>query len=83
MPLVDFSALPAAVGMPVRPGDSLQVTIDKAGEGRRQGVGYLEDGSLVVVSDAEDRIGSRVRCTVLRTHQTAQGRMIFAEIDAA
>ena len=77
--LIDLSVLAAAFSLTVKPGDSLTVRIEKIGEGRNQGVGHLDDGSLVVVNEAADLIGQQVRCTVLRLHATSNGRMVFAE----
>ena len=47
--------------------------------GKRQGIGFLDDGSMVVITDAAEQIGKPIRCTVLRLHTTANGRMVFAE----
>ncbi len=65
------------------PGESLQVEIIKRGEQRGQGVGYLEDGTMVVVEDGESSIGSRITATVTSAMQTAAGRLLFARIGAA
>ncbi len=79
---IDLQGLGSALSPMVRPGEVLTVAIDKAGEGRNQGVGYLDDGSMVIVADAAHLVGQRVRCTILRLHQTANGRMVFAEPEA-
>jgi len=78
--VIDLAELAAAANPGVRPGDVIHVAIEKVGEGKRQGVGHLDDGSLVVVNEADDKVGTRVKCTVLRLHNTAQGRMVFAEL---
>jgi uncharacterized protein YacL len=80
VPFIDLQALAAAFSPIMRPGEVLEVRIDKPGEGRNQGVGYLDDGSMVIVGDGAGRVGQRVRCTVLRLHNTANGRMVFAEL---
>jgi uncharacterized protein YacL len=77
--VVDLNALATVLSPHVRPGDILSVKIDKAGEAKHQGVGFLDDGSMVIVNNAADGIGSTVRCTVLRLHNTANGRMVFAD----
>jgi len=61
------------------PGERMRVDIIKRGEGESQGVGYLDDGTMVVVDHAADRIGSRVELSVTSTIQTSAGRMIFGE----
>ncbi len=72
-------ALVLALTPPIRPGDTLTVAIARAGEARGQGIGHLDDGSMVVVAGAGEAIGQPVVCTVQRLHATANGRMIFAE----
>ncbi len=61
----------------VIPGESLRVEIVKVGESAQQGVGYLPDGTMVVVEDAADRIGDEVMVAVTNSLQTAAGRMFF------
>lgn len=61
------------------PGDSLRIEITKEGKERDQGVGYLGDGTMVVVTDGADRIGSEVDVRVTTVLQTAGGRMVFAK----
>ena len=59
------------------PGEQLQVKILKPGEEPGQGVGYLEDGTMVVVEAARDQIGRTVDIAVTSVLQTSAGRMIF------
>ena len=77
--VLDLAQIAEALRTELRPGDVIEVLIEKAGDGRDQGVGHLDDGSLVVVTAAAGRVGERLRVTVLRTHPTANGRMVFAE----
>jgi hypothetical protein len=65
----------------VQPGDSLQIKIVREGKEAEQGVGYLEDGTMVVVEDARQRIGDRLAVTVTGALQTPTGRMVFARCD--
>ena len=60
-------------------GDMLRVKVMKAGEGANQGVGYLEDGTMVVVENGKAMIGEDVQVTVTSTLQTSAGRMIFGK----
>ncbi len=76
---LDLGAIATALSPQVRPGEIISVTIERAGDGKGQGIGFLDDGSMVVVNDAAFSVGQKVRCTVLRLHTTANGRMIFAE----
>ena len=60
------------------PGDRMLLELVKTGENPEQGVGYMPDGTMVVVQDAADRIGQTIETVVTNTLQTSSGRMIFA-----
>ncbi|MBW3568960.1 TRAM domain-containing protein [Candidatus Parcubacteria bacterium] len=62
----------------VLPGESIKVKIVQKGSGRGQGVGYLDDGTMVVVDNAIKLIGKTVEVQVDRYHQTESGKMLFA-----
>jgi uncharacterized protein YacL len=62
------------------PGGTLTLRIVKAGEERGQGVGYLEDGTMVVVDGAREAIGTEVPVVVRSFLQTSAGRLIFARL---
>jgi uncharacterized protein YacL len=51
----------------------------KDGKEREQGIGYLDDGTMVVVEDGRRHIGKRVDISVTSLLQTSQGRMIFGK----
>ncbi|MFK7961137.1 MAG: PIN/TRAM domain-containing protein [Phycisphaerales bacterium] len=63
-------------------GDELTVELQKAGEGDDQAVGYMPDGTMVVVEDARHAIGRSVGVVVTNSLRTSAGRMIFARLDA-
>jgi uncharacterized protein YacL len=65
----------------VTPGDTLTVEIVKTGESADQGVGYLPDGTMVVVEGAADRVGRNVITSVTNSLQTTAGRMIFGRFE--
>ena len=60
------------------PGDLLDVRLVKPGEEPGQGVGYLEDGTMVVVEQGREQIGRTVHASVTSTLQTSAGRLVFA-----
>ncbi len=62
------------------PGESLEVTVIKPGEESGQGVGYLGDGTMVVVVDGRDAMQQSVRVVVTSVLQTSGGRMIFTRL---
>ena len=59
------------------PGEDIDVMIVKQGEEAGQGVGYLEDGTMVVVEGARDHLHDIVKVTVTSVLQTSAGRMVF------
>jgi uncharacterized protein YacL len=79
--VLNLSELVIALRPEVQPGDGLQLKIVREGKEADQGVGYLEDGTMVVVEDARRRIGERLAVTVTGALQTPTGRMVFARCD--
>lgn len=64
------------------PGEAMEVKIVKAGEEQDQGVGYLPDGTMVVVENGRNKIGKDVLISVTSALQTAQGKMIFGKFES-
>jgi rRNA maturation endonuclease Nob1 len=60
------------------PGERKKVKIVQKGNNKNQGVGYLEDGTMVVVDGASKMINKTMLCEIVRVHQTVAGKMIFA-----
>lgn len=60
------------------PGEEIEVKIVQKGKEGSQGVGYLEDGTMVVVEDGRRFLGNKLKCLVSRILQTDAGRMVFA-----
>jgi uncharacterized protein YacL len=61
------------------PGETFEIEVIKEGEEQNQGVGYLEDGTMVVIEHAINEIGNTITVTVTSVIQTSAGRMIFAK----
>jgi len=80
VPVRSINALAAAVRAPVGPGEKLDVRLTKAGREHGQAVGYLEDGTMVVVQEAAPLVGSEVAVKVTNVLQTTTGRMVFATL---
>ncbi len=76
-------ALARSLQTTVQAGDVITVDIVKPGEEPDQGVGFLDDGSMVVVAEAGQAIGDGVTATIVRIHQTGNGRMVFARRNEA
>lgn len=78
--VVNINELAEALRPVVLPGELLSVKVVKPGESFTQGVGYLEDGTMVVVEGAREHLGRDVALTVTSSLQTSAGRMIFGKI---
>ena len=65
------------------PGESLDVRIVKIGEEAGQGVGYLDDGTMIVVEGGREHLNKTVKIAVTSVLQTSAGRMIFGRYEAA
>jgi len=64
----------------VLPGETMTVKIIKEGKETGQGVAYLDDGTMIVVDNAQKHQGSNVEVLVTSVLQTTAGRMIFSEL---
>jgi uncharacterized protein YacL len=81
VPVMNLNDLAMALRPVFLPGDSITVEIEKQGSQSGQGIGYLEDGTMVVVENGEYHISERVDAHVTQVHQSTAGRMIFATIE--
>ena len=77
--VLNINELANAVKPVVLPGEEMEVKIIKDGEEPGQGVGYLNDGTMIVVDDGKDHIGDKLDVLVTSVLQTSAGRMIFAK----
>ena len=80
VPTRSMAGLAEALRTPVVPGEQVTIRVTKEGREEGQGVGYLEDGTMVVVERGADLVGSDVRAVVTNVLQTSSGRMVFARI---
>ena len=78
--VINLNALANAMKAAVKVGEKMKVIIQKPGDLPGQGVGYLEDGTMVVVEHAKNFIDEEIEVTVTNTRQTAAGRMIFGKL---
>lgn len=76
--VLNINELALLVRPVILPGERKKVKIVQKGSGRNQGVGYLEDGTMVVVDNAIKLIGKTIEVEIARYHQTESGKMIFA-----
>jgi uncharacterized protein YacL len=80
--VINLNELSNALKSVALPGEMLQVRVVKQGDQLGQGVGYLEDGTMVVVEQGRSCIGQDVSITVTSVLQTPAGRMIFGRLEA-
>ena len=79
--VININDLANSLKSVVLPGEYMQIKILKAGEDPQQGIGYLDDGTMVVVEDGRAYIGKRAQIVVTSALQTSAGRMIFGKYD--
>jgi uncharacterized protein YacL len=77
--VLNVNDLAKAVRPVVLPGEEIHVRVIQEGKEAGQGVGYLEDGTMIVVENGSRSVGAEVPVTVMRVLQTVGGRMIFAQ----
>jgi len=78
--VINIHAIAEAVRPQLMVGEEFQVKLVRMGENPGQGVGYLADGTMVVVDDGKGLVGQEVMATVTSTHQSSAGRMIFGKV---
>ena len=81
--VLNINELANAIKPVVLPGEEMQVTVIKAGKENGQGIGYLNDGTMIVVEGGSRFIGETKNVIVTSVLQTAAGRMIFTKIAKA
>ena len=79
--ILNINELANAVKSVVLPGEILRINVIQEGKERDQGVGYMDDGTMVVVENGRDFIGEYQEVSVTKVLQTAAGRMIFARVE--
>ena len=77
IPILNINDLANALKPVVIPGEMMRIDVIKEGKGKNQGVGYLDDGTMVVVEDGVKYIDQTIYATVTSVLQTSAGRMIF------
>lgn len=76
--VLNINELSQAIRAVVLPGEEMVVKVVQPGKEKNQGVGYLEDGTMIVVEGGDKLIGKEVATEVTRIFQTVAGKMIFA-----
>ncbi|MCH2136467.1 MAG: TRAM domain-containing protein [Phycisphaerales bacterium] len=77
--VLNLHALGGVLRGPVTPGEVLDLEIKRVGESQGQGVGFLTDGTMVVVEDAAEFVGQQLHVQITNSVQTSAGRLVFAQ----
>ena len=80
--VINLNQVAAALKPTVLPGERVVIELLRPGEAQGQAVGFMDDGTMIVVENARRLIGSEVEVTVTRLLQTATGRIIFARLSS-
>lgn len=78
--VMNVNDLTQALKLSIIPGEELMIKITHEGKEREQGVGYLADGTMVIVDSAKDKVGMDVSVIVSKVHQTAAGQLFFGRL---
>jgi uncharacterized protein YacL len=79
--VVNINDLANALKVVVLPGETMEVKIIKPGEEADQGIGYMDDGTMIVVEGARNKIGRELVISVTSSLQTSAGKMIFGRFE--
>jgi uncharacterized protein YacL len=81
VPVINLNEISNSLRPSFLPDETFKIKVVKAGEGAEQGIGYLDDGTMVVIEGARNNIGQQLEVRVTSTLQTNAGRMIFTKYD--
>ena len=81
VPVINLNDIANSLKPVFLPGERVTVRVVKPGEESGQGVGYLDDGTMIVIEDGRSHLGKDVKITVTSMLQTSAGRMVFGKCD--
>jgi uncharacterized protein YacL len=79
--VVNINDLASSLKVIALPGEMMEVKVIKPGEEADQGIGYLDDGTMIVIEGARNRIGRNIILSVTSSLQTSAGKMIFGKFE--
>ena len=79
--VLNINELANAVKSVVLPGEALRINVIQEGKEHSQGVGYMDDGTMVVIENGKEYIGEYMDVNITKVLQTAAGRMVFGRVD--
>jgi uncharacterized protein YacL len=80
IPVLNIHDMAQALKLSLVPGEEMTIKINHEGKEREQGVGYLSDGTMIVVDNAKDKVGADIAVVITKIHQTAAGQLFFARL---
>jgi len=83
VPTLNINSLANAVKPVILPGEEIRILVAKEGKENNQGVGYLDDGTMVVIDDGAKCVGKTISANVTSILQTSSGRMVFSRAAAS
>jgi uncharacterized protein YacL len=81
VPVINLNDVANALKPAFLPGEELRIEVVKPGEEAGQGIGYLEDGTMVVIEFGRDHLHQTIQAVVTSVLQTSAGRMVFARFE--
>lgn len=78
--VLNVNDLAQALKMAIVPGEELTIKITHEGKEREQGVGYLSDGTMIVVDQARSLLGQEIAVVITKIHQTPAGQLFFGRL---
>ena len=82
VPVINLNEIANSLKPVFLPGELINIKVVKAGEGAGQGVGYLDDGTMIVIENGRDHIGKDISISVTSMLQTSAGRMVFGKFES-
>jgi len=82
VPYLNIAELALALKPAIIPGEAFNLRLTREGKEKGQAIGYLPDGTMVVVNRAQGQIGQQVRVDVQNIVQTGAGIIVFADLQA-
>ncbi|MEK9143503.1 MAG: TRAM domain-containing protein, partial [Patescibacteria group bacterium] len=78
--VLNVSDLAQAIKIAIVPGEELTIKITHEGKEREQGVGYLTDGTMIIIDGARTMVGREVTVVITKVHQTPAGQLFFSRL---
>jgi uncharacterized protein YacL len=75
--VLNINSLANSIKTVLLPGEEIEVKIIHEGKEKQQGVGYLEDGTMLIIEDAKDKVGQVLKVSVTKVIQSPAGKIIF------